>query len=58
MIPRILPSEVLQWYLICTLTDPIFILLVESFIPHFWRHARDDNLAYVMLEVSTIICEI
>ena len=31
MLPRILPGEVLQWYLICTLVDPIFILLVDSF---------------------------
>jgi hypothetical protein len=46
MIPGILPGEVLQWYVICSLADPIFILLDEQLsIPHFWCHARDDNLA-------------
>jgi len=30
-IPGILPGEVLQWYLICTLVDLIFILLVDTF---------------------------
>jgi len=31
MIPGILLSEVMQWYLICTLADPTFILLVSNF---------------------------
>jgi len=50
MIPRIPRGEVLQWYLICTLVDPIFRLLFQKFSfintnPHISGIAvGDDNL--------------
>jgi hypothetical protein len=34
---------------------PCLFLEEQFYTKHFWRHARDDNLAGVALEVSTSI---